>query len=189
MALLEILNVINATPTICNSSELSDLLTAQSKLARWVSSHEVHVLFGGLRHPVHTRSFLFPICSMDFASWQDFAADSTLFPAILKAVWLRCIQGGTPYFATGASDEDNRKALTYEITKELTDQGDHLDSFKDFYVSTHYNPVRSAKSIELLSLEQMFLFGRLLGRSRRSRGRRITRCLSIYCQRSVTTAT
>lgn len=155
MSLSEIMNVVNAAPTICDDERLTDLLAAQKQFARWVSSHEIHVLFGGLRHPTNSKSFLFSICSMDFASWHDFAADSMLFAATLKAVWLRCFQG-IHYFAAGANDDENRVALWQEITKESANQEDHLDLFKEFYVTYHYNPVRSTKVLSLFNLNKCF---------------------------------
>ncbi len=140
------MNVINESPKLCSGDELGALRYAQSQFARWVSSHEIHVLFGALRHPTKTKSFLFSVCDMDFASWNDFAADSMLFAVIMKAVWLRCLKG-TPCFEAGGSGDEDRKMLWQEITKESSDANEDLADFKDFFVSTHYVPVSSPLKI------------------------------------------
>ena len=142
MPLSDIMKEINDASKVCDDPVMADLLRAQSDFAHWVSSHEIHVLFGGLRNPLNPKNFLFSICDMDFPSWKDFAGDSMLFPAIMKAVWIRSLQGSTFFSMDGKWDTD-RTALKTEILREKSEQDDHtqLEYFHEFFVSNHYNPV------------------------------------------------
>lgn len=148
MPLVDIMKVIRSSQGLTSDrSQLKELLSSQEEFAHWVSSHQIHVLLGALRVSSHPSSFLFSVCDMDFESWNDFAADSSLFGAILKAVWLRCIRGTTYFSVVGKTDEDH-KSMRREIidgTNLAAGGGAQLqgtlEEFTEFFTERHFKPV------------------------------------------------
>jgi hypothetical protein len=144
MTVMEIMATINEAAKTCEASKIEEVLDAQRIFADWIASHEIHLILGGLRLPEKSNHFIFSLCEMDFDSWVDFAADSTLFGMIFKAVWLRCIRGTECCDIAGNGDEDLKK-LRLEILAPGV-SGEEVKSFKDFFIETHYKPVRVYKT-------------------------------------------
>jgi hypothetical protein len=196
MPLAQIMQVIQSTRTLCRDNrELETLLGYQCDFADWVSSHEIHVLLGGLRLPSHTSSFLFSVCDMDLESWKDFASDSMLFGAILKAVWLRCIRG-TTFCSVDGNAQDDCKALRHEIVLGADPAGresmDRLENFKNHFVENHYNPVAFLFAHFHASSSHCFLIFTsrrpLVMMSTQNSGRKIMHILCTFSHRLLTTA-